>query len=955
MTFEQWLQARQFDIALLTSQELTFYRACFEAENGGIQAQPAAPVGVSTMTLRASDGRELLRFEGGEAVIIQAAEEQPRDEKGQFASSAGAAKAASKEAAKHSEKSAKGANKHGMKGEGEQSSKDAHQATQKASKSFDRNDHAEAAKSHEKAATEHEKAANRPNADKGHKEAAQAHRRAAFHHSQAAGKNDFTGGEAAIIQAAEEQPRDEFKAQTKTDEDDDEDDIEGGGINQPTATEADDDDDEPVPVKPRTMSGVAYTGGAMKPQSFGLPVVVDLEGLVIPNQRMPMPLSHDMDKLVGHTESAVVSAQRIKVTGTISGTGEHAHRVVSMADNGFPWQMSIGADPRRMEYVGQGSTVKVNGRNFSGPMYVARETVLGEVSIVPLGADLATSANVANAGSNLQLQGADTMTFIKWLEARGKSLSTLTVEEITTLRANYQAEVGTTSDTPANNGGSPPISAAAFTDQIAAAREAAAQESERQTKIRAHCQAYGVTKTVIEGIEVPSLEAHALRHGWTPDQTELHALRASRAGGDGAGPNFYVPSKSAPSDAILEAAVLQAGNCPMMESDFWDKHNVSSRLRDRPQREIRARYTDEVQQRAHDLYHGRIGLQQVLLAGAISNGYRDSCETIRDDGQLEAVLRANNYSIRADGGSSTINIGNVLANVQNKYLGAGYLMVETAWREICAVRPVKDFKATKTVNMFGDVMFRQLGPNGEIDSGTLSDQAFANQIATYARILRLDRRYIINDDLGALTTVPLHIGRGGALKVNDLVWTIFLNPGNADDGLPFWGAHASGNAQPNLLTGAGTALSHSSLQAAETAYVKQVDPQGFPLGADAEILLHPQEISVTANELYRSENLVGPTSAKQGQKNMFAGKYRPVMSRYLSNASYTGYSTTAWWLLANPGLFPVVEVAFLNGQEMPTVQTAQANFQTLGIDMRGFSDVGANIQNFRGGLKNAGV
>jgi hypothetical protein len=34
----------------------------------------------------------------------------------------------------------------------------------------------------------------------------------------------------------------------------------------------------------------------------------------------------------------------------------------------------------------------------------------------------------------------------------------------------------------------------------------------------------------------------------------------------------------------------------------------------------------------------------------------------------------------------------------------------------------------------------------------------------------------------------------------------------------------------------------------------------------------------------------------------------------------------AWYLLADPQVLPVIEVAFLNGQEQPSIEEAQADF-----------------------------
>src|SRR5205085_1985899 len=98
----------------------------------------------------------------------------------------------------------------------------------------------------------------------------------------------------------------------------------------------------------------------IKPQGYGLPVVVDLAGVKVPSQQMPVPRGHDMDRLVGHTTSVEVLAQRIKCEGLISGIGPDAAEICAMADRGFRWQMSIGADPQKMEFVERDVSVKVN-------------------------------------------------------------------------------------------------------------------------------------------------------------------------------------------------------------------------------------------------------------------------------------------------------------------------------------------------------------------------------------------------------------------------------------------------------------------------------------------------------------------------------------------------------------------------------------------------------------------
>ena len=47
-------------------------------------------------------------------------------------------------------------------------------------------------------------------------------------------------------------------------------------------------------------------------------------------------------------------------------------------------------------------------------------------------------------------------------------------------------------------------------------------------------------------------------------------------------------------------------------------------------------------------------------------------------------------------------------------------------------------------------------------------------------------------------------------------------------------------------------------------------------------------------------------------------------------------------------------LALLNGQESPTIETAEADFNVLGIRMRGYHDFGVALQDPKGGVKMKG-
>jgi hypothetical protein len=739
--------------------------------------------------------------------------------------------------------------------------------------------------------------------------------------------------------------------------------------------------------KLKKFAMVAYTGGAMN-VGFGMPVVVDLEGMTVLRQANPILLGHDVGQLVGHTDKVDKSAQRLKVSGVISGVGAAAQEVTATATNGFPWQASIGCSVQQREYVDAGKTVNVNGRNFTGPLMVARKSVLGEVSFVPIGADQNTSATVA---AQQQKEGTD-VNFEQWLKARNYDPAKLTEAEKTLLRGAFDAEAklaaaGGTVTPPAK---SPKEYAAELEAELEAAAKrvrdktitANAAEDERQAEIRLRAQKHGVDEVEIDGADGKkvkvSLIAHAIKNNWTPDQAELHALRAARPivpGGLG-----YSTNQPELNEVVLEAALLQASRHDFRledESFYFDRHGdhtvrrVPERIQRETQRELKARYTDQAQQSAHTLFRGHLSPKQFLVAAFRANGHRRDLDLSGESGIRASLAMWDHMEKQrlVAEGSSNISISNVLANVMNKFALQGYLYVEQTWRKICAVKPVNDFKASKSINLLGDVMFKQLGPSGELANFSLGDQAFSNQAAPFGGILTIPWTHLVNDDLGILTGVPRKVGQGAGLALNDQIWTLWkamaAGTVNGDDGNPFWrttNSAVAGKAyKPNKISGAGSALSSAALKAAKAAFDNQVDPNGNPLGFDGSmpLLLHGPSLWQTARELLTFKELVGTgqtADARQPNGNVWAGTMEPVMSRYVENAAY-GNTTTGWWILFNPEGLAVIEVVFLNGVDTPAVLQAGPDYQfdRLGISIRGTMPFGSNPQNFRGGVYNVGA
>lgn len=410
---------------------------------------------------------------------------------------------------------------------------------------------------------------------------------------------------------------------------------------------------------------------------------------------------------------------------------------------------------------------------------------------------------------------------------------------------------------------------------------------------------------------------------------DLALIRADRS----TGPLIVSGSTPPINDTIIEAAVCKAGGLDNIEKHF-DARTLES---------------------ADKHFRHGLGLQDLVGHFARRGGFRGS--SIKGALNGPDVLRC---AFRGDSGHgelmagvagpSTYSLPNILGAIANKFLRVGFEGVDSSWREISARRSVTDFKAITTASLTGGLIYKQLPPGGEIQHGTVGELTYTNQVNTQALMFGIDRRDLINDDLGALTAVSRRLGRGGALRLNEMFWTVFLANTN------FFSA---GN--NNVITGATSVLTGATgleaLRLADVKFAAQTDPDGYPIAIKPKILLVPSGLRISALNLMNSTIVTGTTTANSlvPTANVFAGAYRVVDSSYLSNSSFTGNSATAWYLLADPSDMPVIEVAFLNGVETPTIETTDADFNTLGIALRGYFDPGVALQEFRGGLRAAGA
>ena len=665
--------------------------------------------------------------------------------------------------------------------------------------------------------------------------------------------------------------------------------------------------------KPKRFSILAYSGGLLPVDGFPHPVVVDLSGLELPGS-IPILIDHtkSVEATLGLTDNIHNDGTKLTLAGSITGQSALALQVLAQAAAGHTWQASIGAMVIESEDIPAGQTATANGQTFTGPVVIARRAVLRETSVLPMGADSTTSVNLA-ASARRFLKGSAAMSFEDYCKSLGLDAATLTPEAAAALQTSFSATQAPAAPVmaapvaPASPLVMPTAAASVMLDLTAALetnRKAISAQFRKSAEISAKASGF------------PNIIATAIDQDWSLDKVELEVMKAKEIQARGTRVTSFQSAQNTPEQLplVLEAALCSTRGIKDTEKQFDDK----------------------TLQAAHSQFRRGAGLQQIMLMAAAANGMPMSAGLKITTGNIREVLSYACPDGRTVSAAFTaISLPGILSNVANKELLQGYMEEDMIWKEIAQTKSVSDFKTVTSYRLLDDMSYDKLGPGGVMKHGTLSEESFTRSVDTYAKMASLTRQDIINDDLSAFDDLRNRIGRGGAMKLNDLFWSTFL--GNL--------ATIFTATRTNYITGSTTNLGTDGvgLGLGQKGWRQRTTPTADGakrLSGTAKFLLVPPELETVADALYGARNIA---AVKVSDVNTFANKYTPIVANQLSDSSISGYSATAWYLLGDKSQGTPVVVSFLNGQETPTVESADADFNQLGIQFRGYHDFGCNL------------
>lgn len=718
----------------------------------------------------------------------------------------------------------------------------------------------------------------------------------------------------------------------------------------------------------RTFEGVAYNGGVMYPsvvlpdgEKYSGPVVLDLDSVIIPSENRPVLDDHDdtTEGVIGRTTSLSVrkSDYTLPVKGVLYAKMQRADKILGANDRGHRWQLSVGMDSFSIQRIEAGRTIRVNNRNFTGPLIVARNAYCTDLSFVAVGGDDTTWATIAArrvARSTLaRLEAAKSskgisMSFEEWMKQQFPSidLTKLSEVEVTNFRAQYTAATAETDDEEQEDEEEEEDDEESLTEEEEEAALKAARDRKkgklkasrgkrpigtdgdsvdrivaRATKAalqasRAEAARCSQIDLIAGGDPVLMKEAETYKmKGWSAEKFELAKLRAGRANPSGA-----TTKTDDDEHQVMEAALLlNAGMDPNRIGKYYEQPIMNRMMSKR--------------------YRGfsmvECGDRIIKLAGIHYEGARNQT------GHMQAVRNAN-AKLEASGFTS-MQLSSILENVSDKVLLDAYNAVETTWQLFAAVRSLNDFKIHSSYALDPLSVFKKVGQQGEFANLDFSDRKYNLQAESYGVRMKIDFPTWRNDDLGAISGRLDTIGQLGASTIEQ-VFNVLVMLGINNTAM----FHANNR---NYEATAASTFGVAGLKLAEQMWGNQVRQNGTPLGVSPQTLMVGTALKTDAGTLFTSSKLnevfdstnnsrKGPV----GQDNPYVGRFKPQENPYLNNTllkNNTGptgvalahQSNALWMMLAKMGNNAPFHVGFLDGNQSPKVEVIQNQSEMIGFEI----------------------
>lgn len=282
----------------------------------------------------------------------------------------------------------------------------------------------------------------------------------------------------------------------------------------------------------------------------------------------------------------------------------------------------------------------------------------------------------------------------------------------------------------------------------------------------------------------------------------------------------------------------------------------------------------------------------------------------------------------------------LLTGAGNRVLQSAYQLAASPIKSLARQRTAVDFRPLYSLSIGDFDTLAEVTESGEITGTSTAEAKESYALTTKARIFRLSRKAMINDDLGALGQWNSMMGKASAETENQMLLNLLTQSAGAGplmgDGVRLFHAN-HGN-----LAAVGAEPDIASLSAARLAMRHQKGLEGkMPVNVAPKFILAPAELETRFEQLIAQTQTVGWSDA-----NPFAGKLTLLVESRLQ--------PWAWYLFADTAAAPVLEYAYLSSAQGPQL-ASRDGFDVLGREFRVVLDFGCGATDHRGAYRQPGA
>lgn len=265
--------------------------------------------------------------------------------------------------------------------------------------------------------------------------------------------------------------------------------------------------------------------------------------------------------------------------------------------------------------------------------------------------------------------------------------------------------------------------------------------------------------------------------------------------------------------------------------------------------------------------------------------------------------------------ASSYGLNNILQTVSSEMLQQFVAVESEPWRDVFKITSCSDTRPNYRYKIGGQFELKKTEKGKEFDNIVYGDEKATIAADWYARQGAVTAEEIQSGAvIGAIADIAKQASYGATECINKVLWSKFLNPGNSQfDGSAFF-ASTRNNTYSNK------ALSYATLAEGIGNFYKTNER-----GINPSILLVPASLWAEAVTLTKATSFYDGASGANVNPITSAG-LKVVAVPHLEYASLGGnYSSSSWYLLANPNAIPAFEATFYNGVTTPRVRRQDIN------------------------------